>query len=83
MKDFEPNIDNCINLFMRQLADRTRLDEHATFDMSFWLHLYAFDCLSSVNFGRPLGFLETAKDVRDMIGSADKIFVMVGLVSGF
>lgn len=79
VEDFEPNIDRCVNEFLRQLGERT---EHgpANLDMSLWLHLFAFDCQGEVNFSKQLGFLQRGQDVEDMIWSADKTFAMVGLV---
>lgn len=64
---------------LRQLGKRTE-HGHANLDMSFWLYLFAFDCLSEVNISKQLGFLQRGQDVEDMIWSVDKIFVMVGLV---
>ncbi|KAL7624947.1 hypothetical protein AAE478_004161 [Parahypoxylon ruwenzoriense] len=78
VKGFEPQVDSCIDLFMRQLADRTR-DGPAKLDMSLWLHLFAYDCLSEINVSKKLGFLDRGKDVGGTIESADKIFYMVGL----
>lgn len=77
--DLEPNIDRCIGEFLRQLGKRTERGP-ADLDMSFWLHLFAFDCLGEVNVSKQLGFLQRGQDVEDMIGSSDKIFAMVGLV---
>ncbi|KAK6951538.1 hypothetical protein Daesc_006059 [Daldinia eschscholtzii] len=78
VKDFEPQVDSCIELFMRQLADKTR-NEPAILDMSVWLHFFAYDCLSEMNVSKKLGFLERGQDVNGTIESADKIFFMVGL----
>lgn len=64
---------------MKQLADRTK-DGAANFDMSTWLHLFAFECLSEINVSKKLGFLERGQDVYSMIESADKIFHVVGIV---
>lgn len=64
---------------MRQLADKTR-DGPVTLDMSVWLHLFAYDCLSEINVSKKLGFLERGQDVGGTIESSDKIFFMVGLV---
>jgi hypothetical protein len=83
VKDFESNIDHCVSLFLGQLAEQTKLNGHVTLDMSLWLHLYAFDCLTAVNLSKPLGFLDAGDDVKSMIGSADRIFVLVGLVCCF
>lgn len=79
VEDLEPNIDRCVNEFLRQLGERT---EHGptNLDMSLWLHLFAFDCLSEVKVWKQLGFLQGGQDVEDMIWSADKTFAMVGLV---
>jgi len=79
VKDFEPQIDSCIALFMSQLANLSR-DGPATLDMSLWLHLFAFDCLGEVNVSRQFGFLESGQDIDGMIAAADRIFYMVGLV---
>ncbi|KAF2971588.1 hypothetical protein GQX73_g1920 [Xylaria multiplex] len=80
VKDFESKIDSCVKLFIQQLADRTK-DGAARLDMSLWLHLFAFDCLSEVNVSKKLGFLESGKDVNDIIKSSDKIFYLVGLLT--
>lgn len=53
----------------------------ATLDMSLWVHLFAFDCLGDINLSKRFGFMETGKDVRNMIATADKILHMTGLVS--
>lgn len=79
VKDFELQIDSCVELFLGRLADWTEPGS-AKLDMSFWLHLFAYDCLSAINVSKRLGFLETARDVNNTIKSADRIFYMVGLV---
>ncbi|KAI1389365.1 benzoate 4-monooxygenase cytochrome P450 [Hypoxylon trugodes] len=78
VRDFEPHIDSCIDLFMKQLAERTR-DGPTELNMSVWLHLFAYECLSEINVSKKLGFLEQGKDVNGTIESSDKIFYMVGL----
>lgn len=84
VKEFEPNVDRCVDALLRQLAEKTKLGSGSTvLDMSFWLHLFAFEILSEVNTSKKLGFLDRGEDVNDMIGSADKIFLLVGLVSTF
>lgn len=79
VNDFEPQIDRCINLFMRQL-DKLSKDNLVILDMSLWLHLFAFDCLAEVNVSKTFGFIEQGQDVRGMIAAADKIFRIVGLI---
>ncbi|KUI58928.1 Pisatin demethylase [Cytospora mali] len=78
VKDFEPRVDSCVDLFLTQLADRT-IEGPTNLDMSTWLHLYAYDCLVEVNVSKKLGLLEQGHDVEGFIASADKIFHMVGL----
>ena len=80
VKDFEPQIDSCIALFLNQLAKLSK-DGPATLDMSLWLHFFAFDCLGKINLSKNIGFLECGRDVNGMIAAADRIFCMVGLVS--
>lgn len=50
----------------------------ANLDTSFWLYLFAFDCLSEGNMSKQLGFLQRGQDVKDLIWSAGKIFAMAG-----
>lgn len=91
VRDLEPGIDGCVEGFLRQLAARTEgagtgqgvsetKTTTTTLDMSLWLHLYAYECLGVTNTSKRLGFLEQGRDVDEMIGSADQIFLLVGLV---
>ena len=79
VRDFEPQIDSCVHLFLDQLGGHCK-DGPTTIDMSLWLHLFAFDCLGEVNVSKMFGFLKQGQDVRGMIAAADQIFRMVGLV---
>jgi hypothetical protein len=79
VKDFESKIDTCVGLFMSKLGEHVG-SEALELDMSMWLHLFAYDCLSEINVSERLGFLEEGKDVGGKIASADSIFYLVGLV---
>lgn len=79
VKDFEPKIDECITTFVDQIHKRYE-NGQSTFDMSRWLHFWAFDCLGELNVSRKFGFLETGEDVRGMIATADHVLEMTGLV---
>lgn len=81
VRDLEPGIDGCVEGFLRQLAARTEEGTTtATLDMSLWLHLYSYECLGVTNTSKRLGFLKEGRDVDKMIGSANQIFLLVGLV---
>ncbi|KAI0902791.1 cytochrome P450 oxidoreductase [Ustulina deusta] len=75
---FETKINDCVTLFMTQLADRTKAGS-TKMDMSLWLHLLAFDCLGEINVSKNLGLLESGQDVNGFIEASDKIFYIVGL----
>ena len=79
MKDFEPQIENCVDLLVKRLGE---VNNHgsAALNMSLWLHLYAYDSLAEVNLSEKMGFLETGEDVDGYIAAADRVFFMVGLV---
>lgn len=77
--EFETKINNCVTLFMTQLADRTKSGS-TNIDMSLWLRLLAFDCLGEINVSKNLGLLESGQDVNGFIEASDKIFYIVGLV---
>ncbi|KAL4966093.1 cytochrome P450 [Aspergillus stella-maris] len=74
---FEPQISNCVEMFICQMRNNTG----RPLDMSLWLHLYAYDSLGAVNVSRGLGFLNSGSDVGGMIKSADRILYMVGLLT--
>ncbi|RAL13169.1 cytochrome P450 [Aspergillus homomorphus CBS 101889] len=80
VRSLEPLVDSCVDLFIHRLRD---LCKHgpATVDMSLWLHLYAYDSLAEVNVSQKLGFLQKGDDVGGMIGAANRIFYMVGLLT--
>ena len=80
VQDFEPQIDRCTEIFVNRMHELTSQGS-ATLDMSLWLHLYAYDCLGEVNVSKRFGFMERGTDVDGMIKAANKIFLMVGIVS--
>lgn len=77
--DLEPRIDDSIKVFVRRLMGLTS-NGPTEIDLSLWVHFFAFDCLGDINLSKRFGFLESGKDVRNMIGTADKILHMTGLV---
>ncbi|KAI1342698.1 benzoate 4-monooxygenase cytochrome P450 [Xylariaceae sp. FL0016] len=80
VKDFEPHVDTSIDLFIKQLAQRTQ-NGPVRLDMSTWLHYFAYDCLCEVNVSKKFGMLERGGDVENAIGSADQIFYFVGIAT--
>ena len=76
VKEFEPQIGECVALFLRRMKE----EQAKSLDMSSWLHFYAYDCLSEVNVSQKIGFLEHGRDMNGWIEAADKVFLAVGLV---
>jgi cytochrome P450 len=65
---YEPYVDNVITVFLEQISNRfSENSEVLSFDLSRWMHYYSLDVISEVVYGRKYGFLETGRDVDDMI----------------
>lgn len=79
IQDLEPRIDDTVAIFMQKLRERTA-GGPVTLDMSLWLHFFAFDSLGDIDLSQRFGFLETGKDVNNMLETADRILHMTGLV---
>jgi hypothetical protein len=70
MRNYEPYVDECTQLFMDAMRDL----EGQKVDLAVWLQWYAFDVVAGLTFQRRFGFLEQRKDVNDMIGQLDAAF---------
>ncbi|KAI9036750.1 cytochrome P450 [Aspergillus affinis] len=75
VKEFEPQIADCVALFLRRMKE----EQGKSLDMSSWVHFYAYDSLSQVNVSQTIGFLENGRDMNGWIEAADRVFVAVGL----
>ncbi|CZT46424.1 uncharacterized protein RSE6_06850 [Rhynchosporium secalis] len=64
VKRYEARIDASVTQFLNGLADTYR-----TADLDDWLHWFAYDVISAILAGKPIGFLEQRTDVRGLIAS--------------
>jgi cytochrome P450 len=62
---YEPNIDRVINQLAKVLTQIA--DSNETANITTWCHYYAFDVVSELTFGEPLGLLQTGKDLYGMV----------------
>jgi hypothetical protein len=67
MRDFEPFVDDCIEIFEEKLGKM----EGTSFDFGKWLHWFAFDVVSSITFSNRLGFMENEEDVGGIIDAIE------------
>ncbi|KAH6683345.1 cytochrome P450 oxidoreductase [Halenospora varia] len=67
----EPYIDSVTEAFLKRMAEFA--DSNTVVDMSEWLHMYTFDVIGELFFGRMFGFIHSGKDVGGYIGAVDTI----------
>ncbi|KAL9107945.1 MAG: hypothetical protein Q9227_007267 [Pyrenula ochraceoflavens] len=68
---YEPKVNNCISLLLSNL-DRLA-NEDMPFDLQHWMQCYAFDVISEITFGSPLGLLENGgRDNEGIINGIDR-----------
>ncbi|GAD96765.1 predicted protein [Paecilomyces variotii No. 5] len=70
LTEFEPFVDSTIHTFFRRLNGFAEKKEQC--DIAKWLQYYAFDVIGELTFGKPLGFLETGRDVDGILESIEK-----------
>jgi hypothetical protein len=65
---YEPYVDKVISLFLEQISNRfVDKPEGRCFNLSRWVHYYSLDVIGEVVYGKQYGFLETGRDVDNMI----------------
>ena len=69
MKDFEPMVDVCTEIFQSKLLQFAERGE--PFDLGEWLHWFAFDVISSITFSNRLGFMESEQDINGIISAIE------------
>ncbi|KIM95857.1 hypothetical protein OIDMADRAFT_132823 [Oidiodendron maius Zn] len=62
---YEPNVDRVVTQLATALTQMAESKEST--NISTWCHYYAFDVISELTFGQPLGLLETGKDIYGML----------------
>ena len=65
--ELEPMTDDCIRI-LEDVFDRK---QGQNLDLGVWLQWYAFDVITSVTFSNRLGFMESEKDVSNIIAALE------------
>ncbi|KAL2013538.1 hypothetical protein VTN00DRAFT_1063 [Thermoascus crustaceus] len=69
VREAECYIDNATQMFMKRMGQFA--DSGEVFDLSPWLHMYTFDVIGELFFGRMFGFLNEGKDIGGYMGAID------------
>ncbi|OQU94072.1 hypothetical protein CLAIMM_00485 isoform 1 [Cladophialophora immunda] len=81
LKGYEPYIDETIEKLIKELdkhdADGTPIN------MTRWLQYWAFDVMSKISFGEPLGFLDHGNDFNGMIQAQRENFRYISVANNF
>ncbi|OAP63961.1 hypothetical protein AYL99_03188 [Fonsecaea erecta] len=81
LKGYEPYIDETIEKLIKELdkhdADGTPIN------MTRWLQYWAFDVMSKISFGEPLGFLDHGHDFNGMIKAQRENFRYISVANNF
>ncbi|TVY91777.1 Cytochrome P450 monooxygenase [Lachnellula willkommii] len=77
--EYEPLVDSTSMVFMNQMEERfVRTGEDC--NLSKWLQMYAFDIIGELTFSNRFGFLESGKDLDDMMYHTGKAMDYIGIV---
>ena len=63
---YEVFVDRTLEVLLDQL-DKRYVPSHEIFDLGSWLQYFAFDVMGTLTFSKRYGFLETGKDVNQML----------------
>ncbi|OCT48003.1 benzoate 4-monooxygenase cytochrome P450 [Cladophialophora carrionii] len=81
LKGYEPYIDQMIEKLIGELdkhdADGTPIN------MTRWLQYWAFDVMSKISFGEPIGFLDHGDDFNGMIQAQRENFRYISVANNF
>lgn len=67
LKDMEPLVDECAEIFMNAMHDLAG----QKIDFGEWLQWYAFDVVANITFNDTYGFMDRRQDVGNMIQGVD------------
>ncbi|KAJ9603054.1 hypothetical protein H2200_012349 [Cladophialophora chaetospira] len=81
LKGYEPYIDEMIEKLILEL------DKHdaaqSPINMTRWLQFWAFDVMSKISFGEPIGFLDHGNDFNGMIQAQRENFRYISVANNF
>lgn len=80
IKRMEPLMDEQIQHWVDKLASRFA-DTNEQFDFAPWAVYMAYDVISSIGFGAPIGFVEQERDVGGLIKGFHDGSVVLGLLT--
>ena len=69
LREFEPQINECTNIFTSILQEYAASNE--IIDLGAWLQWYAFDVMGGISFNCRFGFMDERKDVQDIIAGIE------------
>lgn len=78
LRGYEPFVDSTIATFISRL-DELYIGTGKRCEIDVWLQYFAFDVVSTLTMGRPLGFLAAGRDVDGMIADLDRDFAWKGV----
>jgi hypothetical protein len=65
---FEGLVDDVLTCLVTQF-DQRFIENGEVFDLGQWLQFFAFDVMGTMTFSKRYGFLDTGRDVGDMLGT--------------
>ena len=64
LRDLEPQVDECTNLFISIMHEFA--ESNQVVDFGAWLQWYAFDVMGAITFNRRFGFLDERRDIQNI-----------------
>jgi hypothetical protein len=76
IKTLEPLVDPCSQIFVKSMTDLAG----QRVDLGIWLQWYAFDVIGAITFNKRFGFMESRRDINNVIEGIDFGLSYAGLV---
>lgn len=80
MKKLEPFVDGHIESWLARLS-KLYAEQREVFDFAPWATYLAYDVISDIAFGSPLGMVEKGEDVGNLIKGLHTGWLIFGLLS--
>ncbi|KEF59933.1 uncharacterized protein A1O9_04781 [Exophiala aquamarina CBS 119918] len=78
---YENIVDENINMLTRRLREEyVEGGSHQVCSIDKWMHWFSFDLIGQATFSKRFGFLDTAKDINNMMFTLDLQFLYIGTV---
>lgn len=76
---YEPFVNSTIRSFIRQLDNRFagKTGSAGIVNLPTWMQWYAFDVIGEITYGEPVGFLESASDINNIIEETNDFLAYV------